>query len=67
MIRASWVPGDSVGRARLAEEATAGIQRSCSYTVSELELFLDGSTVVGRMALTPPPLTQFSLASDLRR
>lgn len=36
-------------------------------TVSELDLFLDGSTLVGRVALTPPPLTHFSLASDRRR
>ena len=36
-------------------------------TVSELDLFLDGSTVVGRVALTPPALTDFSLASDRTR
>ena len=35
-----------------------------TLTVSELDLFLDGSTLVGRVALTPPALTQFSLASD---
>ena len=28
---------------------------------------LDGSTMIGRVALSPPPLTQFSLASDRRR
>jgi hypothetical protein len=37
-----------------------------TLTVSELELFLDGSTLVGRVPLTPPALTQFSLASDRR-
>lgn len=37
-----------------------------ALTVSELDLFLDGSTLVGRVALTPPPLTHFSLASDRR-
>ncbi len=36
-------------------------------TVSELDLFLDGSAVVGRIALTPPALMQFSLASDRAR
>jgi transposase len=36
-------------------------------TVSELDLFLDGSTAVGRVALTPPLLTDFSLASDRTR
>jgi transposase len=38
-----------------------------TLTVSELDLFLDGSALVGRMALTPPPLTHFSLASDRPR
>lgn len=37
-----------------------------TLTVSELDLFLDGSALVGRMPLTPPTLTQFSLASDRR-
>jgi transposase len=35
-----------------------------TLTISELELFLDGSTLVGRVALTPPAMTQFLLASD---
>ena len=35
-----------------------------TLTVSELDLFLDGSTLVGRVALTPPAMTHFSLASD---
>jgi transposase len=35
-----------------------------TLTVSELDLFLDGSTLVGRVALSPPALTQLSLASD---
>lgn len=38
-----------------------------TLTVSELDLFLDGSALVGRMALTPPALTHFSLASDRAR
>jgi transposase len=37
-----------------------------TLTVSELDLFLDGSALVGRVALTLPALTQFSLASDRR-
>jgi transposase len=37
-----------------------------TLTVSELDLFLDGSTIVGRRTLAPPALTQFSLASDRR-
>lgn len=37
-----------------------------TLTVSELDLFLDGSALVGRVALTPP-LTQFVLASDRPR
>jgi len=35
-----------------------------TLTVSELDLFLDGSALVGRVALTPAALTQFSLAPD---
>jgi transposase len=38
-----------------------------TLTVSELDLFLDGSTLIGRVALSPPALTQFSLASDRGR
>jgi len=38
-----------------------------TLTVSELDLFLDGSALVGRVALTPPALTQFSLAPDRAR
>jgi transposase len=38
-----------------------------TLTVSELELFLDGSTIVGCVALSPPAVTQFSLASDRAR
>jgi transposase len=35
-----------------------------TLTVSELDLFLAGSALVGRVALIPPALTQFALASD---
>jgi transposase len=35
-----------------------------TLTISELDLFLDGSTLVGRVALAPPAITQFSLAAD---
>jgi len=38
-----------------------------TLTVSELDLFLDGSTLVGRVALTPPALTDFSLELDRAR
>jgi transposase len=38
-----------------------------TLTVSELDLFLEGSTIVGRVALSPPALTQCSLASDRAR
>ena len=38
-----------------------------TLTVSELDLFLDGSPLVGRMTLTPPALTHFSLASNRSR
>jgi transposase len=35
-----------------------------TLTISELDLFLEGSALIGRVALAPPPVTQFSLASD---
>jgi hypothetical protein len=35
-----------------------------TLTISELDLFLDGRTVVGRVALAPPAITPFSRASD---
>jgi transposase len=35
-----------------------------TLTISELDLFLEGSAFVGRVALAPPAITQFSLASD---
>ena len=38
-----------------------------TLTVSELDLLLDGSTMVGRVALSPPPVTEFTLASDRPR
>jgi transposase len=38
-----------------------------TLTVSELDLFLEGSKMVGRVALSPPAMTQFSLASDRAR
>ena len=38
-----------------------------TLTVSELDLFLDGSALVGRVVLTPPALTDFPLASDRTR
>lgn len=38
-----------------------------TLTVSELDLFLEGSTIVGRVALSPPALTDFSLASNRAR
>jgi transposase len=37
-----------------------------TLTISELDLFLEGSALVGRVALAPPALTHFSLASDLK-
>jgi transposase len=35
-----------------------------TLTISELDLFLDGSPLVGRVALTPPAMTHFALAFD---
>ena len=38
-----------------------------TLTVSELDLFLDGRALVGRVALTPPALTHLSLVPDRPR
>jgi transposase len=35
-----------------------------TLTVSELDLFLEGSALIGRVALSPPAMTHFVLASD---
>ena len=54
-------------RGRFARVWGEGTDAPITLTVSELDLFLDGSTLVGRVALTPPVLTHFSLASDHAR
>lgn len=54
-------------RGRFAPVWRADGDAPITLTVSELDLFLDGSTFVGRVALTPPPLTHFSLALDRAR
>ena len=54
-------------RGRFARVSAEETDAPITLTVSELDLFLDGSTLVGRVALTPPALTHFSLASDHAR
>lgn len=51
-------------RGRFAAVWRDDAEAPVTLTVSELQLFLDGSTLVGRVTLAPPALTQFSLASD---
>jgi len=51
-------------RGRFAQVWADDAAAPLTLTVSELDLFLDGSTLVGRVALSPPALTTFSLASD---
>jgi transposase len=51
-------------RGRFAPLWSAGSEAPITLTVSELDLFLDGSMLVGRVALSPPALTHFSLAPD---
>ena len=51
-------------RGRFATVWREGGADPVTLTVSELDLFLDGSALVGRVALTPPALTHFSLATD---
>jgi transposase len=54
-------------RGRFASLWREGGDAPITLTVSELDLFLDGSALVGRVVLSPPALTQFSLASDPAR
>lgn len=51
-------------RGRFASLWRDGSRDPITLTVSELDLFLDGCTIVGRVALIPPALTHFVLASD---
>src|SRR5690606_37074442 len=51
-------------RGRFAQLWRADGDAPITLTVSGLGLVLDGSPIVGRMALSPPALTHFSLASD---
>jgi transposase len=39
--------------------------RSVRLTMSELQLFLEGSTLVGRLALSPPPFVVAETRKDL--
>jgi transposase len=75
-VRAKVLHWDGTGLCidakRLARGCVARLWRDdgdapIPLTGSELDLFLDGSTMVGRVALSPPPLTQFSRASDRPR
>lgn len=54
-------------RGRFASLWRDGRSDPITLTVSELDLFLDGSTLVGRVPLTLPALTDFSLASARAR
>jgi transposase len=51
-------------KGRFARVWSENADAPITLTVSELELFLDGSTWVGRVALSPPAITHVSLASD---
>jgi transposase len=72
-IRAKTLQWDGTGLCRCAKRLERGRFASLwreedeapiTLTISELDLFLDGSTLVGRVALAPPAITQFSLAVD---
>lgn len=51
-------------RGRFAPVWRADPDAPITLTISELDLFFDGSALIGRLPLTPPALTQFRLASD---
>jgi transposase len=71
-IRAKTLQWDGTGlclyakrleRGRFAALWREADDNPMTLTISELDLFLDGSTLVGRVALAPPPITQVSLAT----
>lgn len=49
--------------ARLWEEETESTVR---LTLSELQLFLEGSKLVGKISLSPPEIVDFTLANRVR-
>ena len=70
-IRAKTLQWDGTGlclyakrleRGRFASLWRAEDEAPITLTISELDLFFDGSMLVGRVALAPPAITQFSLA-----
>ena len=72
-VRAKTLQWDGTGLCMYAKRLERGrfarlwrddVDDPITLTVSELDLFLEGSAFVGRVALTPPAITQFSLASD---
>jgi len=44
-----------------------GARESLTLTLSELQLFLEGSTLVGRVALSPPPFSFELVRKNLER
>jgi transposase len=72
-IRAKTLQWDGTGlclyakrleRGRFAPLWRGAHDNPITLTISELDLFLDGSALVGCVALTPPAITQFSIAAD---
>jgi transposase len=72
-VRAKTLQWDGTGlciyakrleRGRFASLWRDGGDDPITLTISELDLFLDGSPLVGRVAIAPPAMTHFSLASD---
>ena len=50
---------------RFADLARAPRARTTRLTMTELQLFLEGSALVGRMPLSPAPFTRNFLASEI--
>jgi len=51
-------------RGRFAPVWRAEPDAPITLTISELDLFFDGSALIGRVPLTPPAITHFRLATD---
>jgi transposase len=56
-----------IERGRFASLWRENVEDPITLTISELDLFLDGSTLVGRVALAPPRSRSFRLSPITRR
>jgi transposase len=61
-----WVHAKRLEKGGFAKLWRAGGDRELELSMSELQLLLEGSRLVGRMKLSPPPITEEDLAVGRR-